>query len=698
MKDRDKENKESGLNHTLSDFLLRSASEKSNSGQDSVKDAILKFLSAMSRKKDLKVNNGQVINNNDKVNSKRFSDSLRDFLESTKLGNTEKSSDLKKINLTDLINVVSGDNTFDVEQLRNFLMDLKDVSRNEPLEIYESMLNNLNKSTNKIKGLDLFLASSAIFNQPKFQSIDVSTEIVRTNFTLTPEEYWDGKNDIPSEYYLFGDSSLLSLPKVANLTKPMEYLNDTQTIKRDILKSIALNVVIKKQKTYPVPDWAVRPKKEPKKEPNKDENNAQNTDANASNIDMRVKQLNRLSIIKRASAVLPGTPPKSSNYIKSLHDVLVFENTSTPDGKKGFSNWGMTRDELINIRKDLSLTSTELNDTTRTHSNAKKIIMQFSESGLITYGTGTLGTPYVVPGINLGNFMISKKPLSSTKDNYSTPESVRKDFYHEIYNMSVEALLRKAPDFRQNLYHGVFVFNGDTDFSNISTNISSTVGKDKSIPSKLVDTKNLVNAYLNTLKTYYVRMQNISIPGASADTYTIPFLNRNIKKIGGNFTESHKMTIEFVVDEMGIIIRAFNILTGQFGNILNDSDYNKYANTFFPTSFNMGKEGKLDLVVTYNDFRINPTNRNKDCISNFMPATQNVVENDANNPKKEVFNRDGSRTYGDVESYRQFVLEDVKILGISGKLQFKRDDANKTTIPVDIIYKRITTVDNNLMK
>ena len=158
------------------------------------------------------------------------------------------------------------------------------------------------------------------------------------------------------------------------------------------------------------------------------------------------------------------------------------------------------------------------------------------------------------------------------------------------------------------------------------------------------------------------------------------------------------MTIEFVVDEMGIIIRAFNILTGQFGNILNDSDYNKYANTFFPTSFNMGKEGKLDLVVTYNDFRINSTNRNKDCISNFMPATQNVVENDANNPKKEVFNRDGSRTYGDVESYRQFVLEDVKILGISGKLQFKRDDANKTTIPVDIIYKRITTVDNNLMK
>ena len=33
---------------------------------------------------------------------------------------------------------------------------------------------------------------------------------------------------------------------------------------------------------------------------------------------------------------------------------------------------------------------------------------------------------------------------------------------------------------------------------------------------------------------------------------------------------------------------------------------------------------------------------------------------------------------------------------MSNKLQFKRDDASKTTVSLDIIFRRITTVDNNL--
>ena len=61
-----------------------------------------------------------------------------------------------------------------------------------------------------------------------------------------------------------------------------------------------------------------------------------------------------------------------------------------------------------------------------------------------------------------------------------------------------------------------------------------------------------------------------------------------------------------------------------------------------------------------------------------------------------VESRNGKQVWGDPNSFRQFVLEDVRILGIGGKLQFKRDDANRVTLPLDIMFRRITTVDNNL--
>lgn len=615
------------------------------------------------------------------------------------LNNFVKSSDTTKdkvkrvnesIDISKLIaNATDNKNAISTNQAKTIIENLKKLDHGESLDVYDALLKNINVNTDKIEGLDLFLASSATLLKPDNRKIDVDFEIIRTNFTIDNPAFIEKSDLKNSGYYIDMDESLANLPKVVQLQESISFIRkmgDYRKINRPDGKRnnplsgwSYLKTIDRTSKEYKVPNWAY--KKDRK------------------SIEMRVKQLNRLSI--KEGGGLKGDAPKENDFTKSLNSLLKFASTMDLDEKEGFSNVGMLMDELSQMRKKASVASI---NKEHFNSNADNAIMNFDKYGFVTYNVGTLGSPLVLPSIDLGNFNISSKPLSTLKGEYNVMNSpAREKFYHKLYNTSVEALLRKTPDFRQNMYHGIFVYtipDGIGKIQNLNELVTSLNGynEDKTLGLTRVGQNaqlltQLTEAYEKIIKTYYVRMQGLTVPGASMESYSIPFLNRNVKKPSNNFSENHKITIDFIVDEMGLLVRSFNILTGNFGYIKDNDAHNKYAHNLFPVDFSPENKGRLDLVITYNDFRVNPNFRNEDIPSksNYMPATQILQsENDT------VENRNGKQVYGDPRSYRQFVLEDVKILGMSNKLQFKRDDASKTTVSLDIIFRRITTVDNNL--
>lgn len=723
----DGESARSSLGSTLSNFISNSAnssSKKSGSstGMGSASYAITSFLNSMkgggsssggsssgsggngnntsgsSKSAVLNKTLGDFLKNsgsdNDDGNNGLADEStLGNFLDSTKSKKTKKIRNI--INLSDLIGNLSKDDLFDVDQIKSFLENLKAVSHDDVLDIYDALLKNLDTHTDKITGLDVFLASSAFLKKPHLQKINVKSEIIRTNFSIPTEPFWEKGEGQDSDFYISLDGSLVNLPKVAALMESIKYIKkisnpnkiDRPKGKRAFLYTGSdlnrLKAVDKTKKEYYIPNWAYASER--------------------NSLEMRVKQLNRLSS-RPAKAPLNGTQPQENEFTKSLNSLLKFASTGEPDEKEGFSSAGMAMDELNQMRRKMS--SAKINKD-NFHSNADNSIMEFDRYGFVTYNIGTLGNPLVLPSVDLGNFNISMRPLSTRVRNgeYGDTNPVREAFYHRVYNTSIEALLRKAPDFRQNMYHGIFVYTVPDgigkiqDFNDLVTSVNGykdddSIGFKRTGQNDSLITQ-LSEAYEKILKTYYVRMQGITIPGASVEPYSIPFLNRTIKKVGNNFTENHKISIDFSVDEMGLLVRSFNILTGQFGYIKDEPDHNKYAENIFPVNFSPENKGRLDLVVTYNDFRINPNFKDEDIPSksSFMPATQNLQsENDV------VESRNGEQVFGDQRAYRQFILEDVKILGFSGKLQFKRDDAGRMTVPVDIMFRRITTVDNNLTR
>lgn len=608
------------------------------------------------------------------------------------LEDKNKKKSENKIDLSSLVaNATDNRNAIRTIQAKSILENLRKNDHGERLDIYNALLKSLNINTDVIEGLDLFLASSAALVKPNNEKIDVSSEIVRTNFTIDNPSFIEKPDLENSGYYIHMDGSLANLPKIIQLQKSIKIIRKMGNYrkinrpkgKRNNPYSKSdwenLKAVDRTSKEYYIPNWAYE----------KDRNS----------IEMRVKQLNRLSMRESISG-LKGIAPSENDFTKSLNSLLKFASTSDEDEKEGFNNAGMLMDELSQMRKKMSVASI---NNGHFNSNADNVIMEFDKYGFVTYNVGTLGNPLVLPSIDLGNFNISSKPLSARNGSYGISNPMREDFYHKLYSTSVEAMLRKTPDFRQNMYHGIFVYtipDGIGKIQNFNELVTSLNGyeEDKTLGLARVGQNaqlltQLTEAYEKIIKTYYVRMQGITIPGASIEPYSVPFLNRNIKKPGNNFTENHKITIDFTVDEMGLLVRSFNILTGNFGYIKDNDEHNRYVHNLFPVDFSPENKGRLDLVVTYNDFRVNPNFRDEDIPSksNYMPATQILQsENDM------VENRNGKQVYGDPRSYRQFVLEDVKILGLSNKLQFKRDDASKTTASVDIIFRRITTVDNNL--
>ena len=677
-------NKNGNLSNALSSFLLSLRDNKGKDNGNSDKDKVMSVLDesrSLGAFNFLK-NNGSIEQSSS--NKRGFDEkALYDYLKSDKL-NTIKYDEID-IDLSKLINVINGSNRLDKDTMLRILSELSLHKKSKNTNIYESFLKNLDLSKDVIDGLDAFIASSAFLEKPSFNEINIDTEIIKTNFTIVNNIFIERPILFDSNHYLNLDSSLMNLPEVIELKNSLDLLKNLENrvkYKNTFLPGVfdSLKVIDKTNKSYRVPNWAY--------------------ERNRKSIDMKVKQLNRLSITTNKEP-LKGDAMVGNDFTKSLNNLLKFASSGTADSKEGFFQGGLAIDELRKIRRDMSKISVNSNHFI---SNADNSIMKFSKEGFVTYSLGTLGNPLVLPSIDLGNFNISKKPLSTLNGNYGELNPDRTAFYHEIYNTSVEALKRKAPDFRQNMYHGIFIYTKPDGIGKIQsfselTNSLKNFKSDKSVNLHTTGSKDTVVASLNTaynniLDTYFVRMNGITVPGANIESYSIKFLNRNIKKVGNNFNENHKITIDFSIDESGLILRSFDILTGNFGYIKDKDKHNVYTNNIFPVDFSPENKGRLDLVITYNDFRINPAISNIDTPSksSFMPATQNIQQGE-----RFVLNRNGSQIWGDPNAYRQFILEDVKILGMSGKVQFKRDDAGKTTVPVDLMFRRITTVDNNLL-
>ena len=254
---------------------------------------------------------------------------------------------------------------------------------------------------------------------------------------------------------------------------------------------------------------------------------------------------------------------------------------------------------------------------------------------------------------------------------------------HTIHSSAIKCLLRKMPDFRPNMYYGVISQYDEND-----EQINDILG----ITSKMPFEKPLGSQLEQLLRTYFVRMQKVSINGMSIEPTTWNFMGKPVPKVSSSFTESHKTELEFSLDQNGLILNKFNALAGIYGSDLEDTvklgdiENNYYSQTFFPSTF-FNNKSRIDITIMYNDF-----NSTKEGHFGSYGATQKLIMNDSqviDNPKL-------GKIYGYQNSYRAFVFEDVRFLGSNSTLKFERDSAGRVSaITVPILYKRISTVDNN---
>lgn len=693
----------------LDEFLQSSSKIKNQnnfSKSNSISSAIIKFIEDL--KKSINENHSQLSEKETK-NLKKFltgsskvsvetdngvDSANRQYLIQNFLKTTMQPSknELPQIDVSSLFGIYRED--VDTSVIKSIINSMDSDKKDTESDAYSQMLKSMDIKDDKINGLDSFIAATAIKRFSKPRPITVKSEVIRLNFACPLDlKHQDlVKKDTP-KYDYFLDDLMLNLPEIAKLKKSMDLIKDAVNNNPDTSEKPNKSGLLSKEekesiskadivdKEYHVPNWIEDAK-----------------DGKQSGLDKRVKQLNKLSLVLNAQPLF-GIPAPNTDFIDSLRSLLKFVNSSSPDAKEGFFQGGLAMDEISKIRKKMKPSDI---DRSFYKSIADNAIMKFDKQGFVTYHVGILASPLILPCMNLGNFNVSIKPVSTMTGGYGQDNPDRSSFFHYIFNTSVDALLSRAPDFRQNMYHGIFVYttpNGLGQMQELDEIVNSLGEFRNNERVNLATTSimgnnlsQLTDAYTKVLKTYYVRMNGITIPGVKAEPYSIGFLNRTIKKVGNNFSESHKITIDFTVDEMGLIMRSFNILTGSFGYINGDDKHNIYANNIFPVDFSPENKGRLDLVVTYNDFRINPDYKNLTVPSksNFMPAMQNLKSGDMF-----VTDRFNSGAYGDSRSYRQFVLEDIKILGISGKLQFRRDSAEKMTVPVDLMFRRIITMDNN---
>lgn len=269
---------------------------------------------------------------------------------------------------------------------------------------------------------------------------------------------------------------------------------------------------------------------------------------------------------------------------------------------------------------------------------------------------------------------------------------------HAVHNSAIKCLLRKMPDFRPNMYYGVISQYDEND---------EEIKDILAITGKMPFEKNIGSQLEQVLKTYFVRLQKVSINGMSSEQGTWNFMGRQISKVSSSFTESHKTELEFSLDQNGLILNKFNALAGIFGSnfedtvIMNDAatmkdgvetmvslaENNFYSQTFFPSTF-FNNKSRIDITIMYNDFN---TLDHENHFSSYG-ATQKLIMN----TDQTISNSKFGKTYGYQSSYRAFVFEDVRFLGSNSALKFERDTGGKISgVSIPILYKRISTIDNN---
>src|SRR5574344_287989 len=391
---------------------------------------------------------------------------------------------------------------------------------------------------------------------------------------------------------------------------------------------------------------------------------------------------------------------KTNSMIDNLNSSLEGKYEDTLHGKSGDGN-------IITSSTDLNSIITNNTDMEAIKYPEYKI----NENGTIAFYKSR------VLNKNTYNMYLPSVPLSSTKDykyvladykssiNANAKESLYQRANLENYdrarynNFAVYALVNRGPDFNGNNYIGMFTLESEDNGAIYDLSSIADIANFKE------DKYKLPTEYKKVIDSYYVRLQDFNIPGVSGTAYTISFCGMDIKKLTSTFAENHIMTLNFSMDEKGLILNEFSVLAGKLQEFTkaedNENEYkaigvsekvSKYiANTFFPMSFfNNPNKKRLDFTVIYNDYRKftgNPLDGT---------GTQGEIQKMVFDEKQPVKDYGTNKTLGSLNSYRGFILEDVKILGNSSGITFSRDTSGNLTLGIDVLFKRIRTIDNNI--
>lgn len=240
---------------------------------------------------------------------------------------------------------------------------------------------------------------------------------------------------------------------------------------------------------------------------------------------------------------------------------------------------------------------------------------------------------------------------------------------HEEFNYSISALLTQMPLFYENMFTAFFTVSDGAfdDFYAIGDTTTSLVNRDR---------------YQHVMDCFGVNLSEFEVPQPKSQTYTVKFLDREIKKVASSYELPHRVELSFDVDQMGMLIQNFQILSygGQGNNTsleLTPVEANKYyAQQFFPAVFK-DRSKVIKLYVLFN---------------NMSEHYGNVIQ--TKNKNGDI--RNGrNQVIGTAGSYKAFIFENVQFLGITSNLDFNRDSATSLKLNAAFRFQTLKEFDNN---
>lgn len=590
----------------------------------------------------------------------------------------------------------------------NFLRDLKklleslQVKNNKVmidlsavLELLNSEDIGLNSEIEKyIKGLLLGNVDSKISERVLqfFNNLKKIKSIKDTAYTLIGKLFYN-RNNIdfrPVDTYEFTDYGIteFNVPQLIEDSNIKRILVDYKDISDYINLSNMRNSDLLIEKDVSLPVWA-------------DESWKYNNEK-------RLKEFYKLSRSKDMGAKDDIPEWEKNEYVKNLNSLL---NPSLESGSDGM-NSGINPDTFARLIVQSYFTSDHKTPVVRSNVQLKNGVMIPKEIKLTEYTTkdfvgksffeidekefvkiytqATRDGAFVSNNLNghvlLPHIQVSPEnnitPIGDVIERQEASGNIAAQ--HAIHSSAVKCLLRSMPNFRPNMYYGVLSqYNEDNEEITDILSITDNMPFEQELGPQLEQ----------ILQNYFVRLQRVSINGMSIEPVTWDFMGRQVSKISSTFTESHKTELEFSLDQNGLILNKFNALAGIVGSNFEDTvkfgdiENNFYSQTLFPSTFFTNKS-RIDLTIMYNDF--NTTNVENHFSS--YGATQKLIMNE----DQKVLNAKQNKTYGYQSSYRAFVFEDIRFLGSNSTLKFERDSGGRiSSVAVPILYKRISTIDNN---